>query len=226
MARGSSGSSSRHCASSAPPARSRRPASPRASAGADLGRDLRLPQEVGVLGDQGPGDDLGGRHALLLGHRGAPSSLRLVLRRRVWGPRLGVTPLLARRPRRRTGAPGSRRDARAPPPRGEGHPHPIAGQAARTALTQGDAAELGAATLTRVHLSDTSRSTGAIETGRSSRCARALADEFPAPSIPCRPKGTGARDTDRPPPPIHLPRSAPAPVRPTEQPAVRRESAG
>jgi hypothetical protein len=51
-------------------------------AGADLGRDLRLhqlgghgrdrlAQEVGVLGDQGPGDDLGGRHALALGHRGA-----------------------------------------------------------------------------------------------------------------------------------------------------------
>lgn len=35
----------------------------------------RVAQEVGVLGDQGLGDDLGGRHALLLGHRGAPSSV-------------------------------------------------------------------------------------------------------------------------------------------------------
>jgi len=53
-----------------------------AAPGADLGRDLglhqlggdhrhRLAQEVAVLGDQGLGDDLGGRHALALGHRGA-----------------------------------------------------------------------------------------------------------------------------------------------------------
>jgi len=54
--------------------------------GADLAGDLglhqlrgdhrhRLAQEVGVLGDQGLGDDLGGRHALALGHRGVLSSL-------------------------------------------------------------------------------------------------------------------------------------------------------
>jgi hypothetical protein len=57
-----------------------------ASTGADLARDLglhqlggdhrhRLAQEVGMLGDQGLGDDLGGRHASALGHRGAPSSV-------------------------------------------------------------------------------------------------------------------------------------------------------
>jgi hypothetical protein len=40
-----------------------------------------------VLLHQRLGYDLGARHALALGHRGAPSSLRLVLQRRVWGPR-------------------------------------------------------------------------------------------------------------------------------------------
>jgi hypothetical protein len=39
----------------------------------DLGGDHRhgLAQEVAVLVDQGLGDDLAGRHALSLGHRGA-----------------------------------------------------------------------------------------------------------------------------------------------------------
>ncbi len=57
-----------------------------ASPGADLAGDLCLhqlggdhrhgiAQEVGVLFDQGLGDDLGGRHALPLGHRGVLSSV-------------------------------------------------------------------------------------------------------------------------------------------------------
>ena len=74
----------------------------------DLGGDHRhaLAQEVGVLVDQRLGYDPGARHALALGHRGAPSSVDLQVNRRVWGPRwpelrsgpyvaLLVTPLLA-----------------------------------------------------------------------------------------------------------------------------------
>ena len=60
-----------------------------------------------MLGDQGLGDDLGGRHALALGHRGAPFVDRLgrqptSLGPAVAGPRPArpgaVTPLLPTRP--------------------------------------------------------------------------------------------------------------------------------
>src|SRR5680860_1395249 len=48
----------------------------------------RLREEIGVLVDQGLGDDLGGRHAWALGHRGASfRQSTLVVNRRVWGPR-------------------------------------------------------------------------------------------------------------------------------------------
>ena len=40
-----------------------------------------------MLGDQGLGYDLGGRHALALGHRGVPFVVDLLVNRRVWGPR-------------------------------------------------------------------------------------------------------------------------------------------
>jgi len=52
--------------------------------GGDDGRH-RFPEDVDVLVEQGLGGPLGSRHAVPLGHRGAPFVDRLGVNRRVWG---------------------------------------------------------------------------------------------------------------------------------------------